>query len=102
MQDNLQIETKGEKKKLKFQVLNDAFYDQEYVCIGYGIDLPGTEEIRNELSMLVMETTKDGISLLAREKSSDKIVGFSFNKLQVCNRFPNAIESQFEISILKA
>lgn len=53
------------------------------VCIGYGINLPGTEDARNELSMLVKETTKDGVSLLAREISTDKIVGFSFNKLQV-------------------
>lgn len=55
----------------------------EYVCIGYGINLPGTEEVRKELSMLVKETTKDGVSLLAREISTNEIVGFSFNKLQV-------------------
>lgn len=53
------------------------------MCIGYGINLPGTEEVRKELSMLVKETTKDGVSLLAREVSSNEIVGFSFNKLQV-------------------
>lgn len=53
------------------------------MCIGYGINLPGTEEARKELSMLVKETTKDGVSLLAREISTNKIVGFSFNKLQV-------------------
>ncbi|XP_037052511.1 uncharacterized protein LOC119086042 [Bradysia coprophila] len=64
------------------KVLNDAFYDLEYVCIGYGINLPGTEEVRKELSTLVRETTKDGVSLLAREISTGEIVGFSFNKLQ--------------------
>ncbi len=65
------------------KVLNDAFYDLEYVCIGYGINLSGTEDVRRELSMLVKETTKDGVSLLAREIKSNQIVGFSFNKLQV-------------------
>ncbi|KAJ6647032.1 hypothetical protein Bhyg_02250 [Pseudolycoriella hygida] len=64
-------------------VLNESFYDLEYVCIGYGINLSGTEEVRQELSTLVKETAKDGVSLLAREVSTDKIVGFSFNKLQL-------------------
>lgn len=65
------------------QVLYEAFYTSESVCIGTEINEPESTEARAELTHLCREVAKDGVSLLAREVATNRIVGVSFNKLQV-------------------
>lgn len=55
----------------------------ESVCIGTEINKPESEQARDELTSLCKEVVKDGVSLLAREVATNRIVGVSFNKLQV-------------------
>lgn len=55
----------------------------ENVCVACDIHKPESEQARQELTLLCKETAKDGISLLAREVATNRIVGVLFNKLQV-------------------
>lgn len=55
----------------------------ESVCIGTEINKPASTEARAELTHLFSEVVKDGVSLLAREVTTNRIVGIIFNKLQV-------------------
>lgn len=53
------------------------------MCVGTEISLPGTDEARNELTLLCKETAKDGVSLLAKETKTGRVVGVAYNKIQV-------------------
>lgn len=53
------------------------------MAIGLEINQPGTEATREALIQFSIATAEDGISLLVREKSTDKIVGSVSNKIQV-------------------
>ncbi len=64
------------------KVLN-KYYDTENCSIGLEINLPGTEASREALIRFSIETAEDGISLLVREKATDRIVGSVSNKIQV-------------------
>lgn len=55
----------------------------ESVCVGTEINKPESEQARAELTHLCREVVKDGVTLLAREVKTNRIVGVSFNKLQV-------------------
>lgn len=59
------------------------YYDTENVAIGLEINLPGNEVTRETLIQFSIDTAEDGISLLVREKATDKIVGSVSNKIQV-------------------
>lgn len=69
-----------------FKVLYQSFYMYESVCVGTEINKPESEQARAELTNLCREVVKDGVTLLAREVATNRIVGVSFNALQVFNR----------------
>uniref|UniRef100_A0A336LI06 CSON010559 protein n=1 Tax=Culicoides sonorensis TaxID=179676 RepID=A0A336LI06_CULSO len=67
--------------------LKRSFFANEMVCIGTEVNkCPQAQE---DLSILCLETAKDGVSLLARDKRSGEIVGFLFNKIQFPSENPN-------------
>lgn len=71
----------------------------ESICIGTEINKPESTEARAELTHLCREVAKDGVSLLAREVATNRIVGVSFNKLQVfIRKGPNLYFFNFLLS----
>lgn len=69
-------------------VLRNGFFEDEAFCISVGVDKDQCAQ--RELENLALESSKDGISIMAVDKESGKIVGVSFNKYQVLydrNRF---------------
>lgn len=62
-------------------VLYKAFFPYENVCIAIG--LAEKPHAMKELEELCVNAAKDGVSVVAVEKSSGFVVGAAFNKLQV-------------------
>lgn len=50
--------------------------------VSRGTEVNMCEQAKKDLSLLCLHTAKDGISLLARDKNTQEIVGFLFNKVQ--------------------
>lgn len=65
------------------RVVECGFLDKENVCIACDISKPESVDARNDLIRLCDEVAKDGVSIVAVHKSTNKIVGLSFNKIQV-------------------
>ena len=63
------------------QLLKESFFINEVVSAATGVG--ECEESQKELSKLCIEVAKNGVTLLAREIKSGKIVGVSFNVIQV-------------------
>lgn len=61
----------------------DDFYVNENVCKGCEINLPKNKQARDELTKLCLDVAKEGVSVLAREVATNRIVGIMFNKIQV-------------------
>ncbi|XP_058454510.1 uncharacterized protein LOC131432320 [Malaya genurostris] len=61
-------------------VLRKSFFLNETVCIGAEVNLDS--QAQQELEKLCLDVASSGVSLLARCKSNDEIVGVSFNVLQ--------------------
>lgn len=61
----------------------DDFYLNENVCKGLEINLPENQQARDELTKLCLEVAKEGVSVIAREVATNRIVGVMFNKIQV-------------------
>ncbi|XP_071451084.1 uncharacterized protein [Hetaerina americana] len=82
--------------KEALDVMREEFYPHESICMGVkiGVDLQESEAKQRdknqvsgeqgvlELEILTLETTKDGISLVAVEKTTNKVAGAAFNKIQ--------------------
>ena len=70
------------KKFISFisQVLK-SFFDNECVC--QGTEISSSNQAIDDLTLLCKEVAADGVSIIAVEKSTDRVVGVSFNKLQV-------------------
>lgn len=63
----------------------DSFYANENVCKGCEINLPENQQARDELNGLCFDVSKQGVSVIAREVATNRIVGVMFNKIQVSN-----------------
>lgn len=75
------------------KALKASFFANEMVS--RATDVHKCDQAQLDLSLLSFETAKDGISLLARDKATGEIVGFSFNKIQ-CLRENNDEPCYFE------
>ncbi|XP_052867504.1 uncharacterized protein LOC128273551 [Anopheles cruzii] len=73
------------------EVLRKSFFLHEIVCIGAEVDR--TPQAQKDLEQLCLDVADGGVSLIARHKPTDTIVGVSFNVLQTpsapddCNYF---------------
>lgn len=72
MEDHL-LETVG--------VIRDSFYVDELVAVA--VELQDNPTGRVELDELTCHVAKDGVSIAAIDKSTNKIVGVAVNKLHV-------------------
>ena len=63
-------------------MLEISFYPEENVSMAFGIS-EDPQAVR-ELSDMTNEIAKDGISVIAIDKNTNKVVGTVFNKIQVC------------------
>lgn len=66
------------------QVLERSFFPNEMTTIGTEIDHIDAIDARSDLTELCRDVALDNISLVAVENNSGKVVGFVFNKIQVC------------------
>lgn len=64
-------------------VMRNAFFKDENVCIG--VELHKEPGAADELLELCRRAALDGVTIVCIEKSTGKVVGASFNKLQVNN-----------------
>ncbi|KAJ8940083.1 hypothetical protein NQ314_010917 [Rhamnusium bicolor] len=64
-------------------VMREGFYPDESACTALG--LPQHPEAISELEELTIRTSRDGVSVIAIESATQKVVGAAFNKLQVKN-----------------
>lgn len=79
-------------------LIYEAFYPHENVCIA--LDLAKNREAMEELDGLIENAAKDGVSLVAIEKSTGAIAGVAFNKLQVPTAYqPRSVMMTFIISV---
>lgn len=62
-------------------MLYNAFFPHENVCIAVG--LAENPNAMKELEELTVNAARDGVSIVAVEKSSGTVIGAAFNKLQV-------------------
>lgn len=62
--------------------MNKSFFIDENVA--KAVELYKNPAAIKELEELSMNAANDGVSVIAVEKSTGKVVGVSFNKLQVC------------------
>lgn len=63
------------------QVIRDSFFRYESVCTGVELlNEPGASE---ELVELCRDAAKDGVSVVAIEVATGKVVSVAFNKIQV-------------------
>lgn len=63
------------------KVLRESFFVYESVCKAVDMNLePGASE---ELEELCLNAAKDGVSVVAIDMTSHKVVGVCFNKIQV-------------------
>uniref|UniRef100_A0A182K214 N-acetyltransferase domain-containing protein n=1 Tax=Anopheles christyi TaxID=43041 RepID=A0A182K214_9DIPT len=62
------------------EVLRKSFFQQEIVCIGSEVNL--TPQAQKDLEQLCLDVADGGVSLIARDTTTDTIVGVSFNVLQ--------------------
>lgn len=62
-------------------VLRNGFFPYESVCTA--VELTKNPGAVTELEELATGAAKDGVSIAAVEKSTHKVVGIAFNKLQV-------------------
>lgn len=67
-------------------MLEQSFFPFECVCVAAEIDKPYAKLARKELTLLCHDVAKDGISLVAVEQKTNKVVAFAFNKIQVSNK----------------
>jgi hypothetical protein len=65
------------------ECLRKSFFCCESVCIGTEINI--NIDAQKDLERLCKEVANDGVSLIMKHKESGKIVGVSFNKIQVNN-----------------
>lgn len=61
-------------------VLYEAFYPHENVCVA--VDFADNPNAMKEMDELIIAAARDGVSLVAVEKSSGTVVGAAFNKIQ--------------------
>lgn len=62
-------------------VMRKSFFIDEKVCIG--VEMSKSKAAQKELEDLCMVAAKDGLSYVAIDKSNFKVVGVTFNKMQV-------------------
>lgn len=62
-------------------VMRDVFFLEENIC--KALELEKQPEAIKELEELCKNTANDGLSLIAVDKKTGKVVAASFNKLQV-------------------
>lgn len=63
------------------KVMRESFFTMEPLCKAFGIlKEPGAAE---ELLQTCYDAAKDGVSIVANDTSTNKIVGVIFNKIQV-------------------
>ncbi|KAJ3657148.1 hypothetical protein Zmor_016173 [Zophobas morio] len=65
------------------KVLETSFYPQGNICLVLGVSKD--PEAIGELRDLTNAAAKDGISVIAIDKNTNKVVGTAFNKIQVKN-----------------
>lgn len=63
------------------EVLRKSFFVDEKICIG--VEMSKNPAAGAELEKLSFNAALDGLSIVAVEKSSQKVVGVAFNKIQV-------------------
>lgn len=71
----------AEQLESALDVMRNAFFLHENVCRAVG--LPDDIEGQKELEDLCINTAQDGVSIIAIDRSTGKVVGTAFNKLQV-------------------
>lgn len=72
--------------------VNSEFYKSECLARATRFNQPEAEQSRSEFIWLIRESLKDGLSVIAREVKSGKLVGHVINKLQVIrNNNPNEL-----------
>lgn len=67
-------------------VLHRSFFINEPVCRATEINIPNNPnsmQAKEDLSQLCRIVAQDGVSLIARDISSNKVVSVAFNKVQV-------------------
>uniref|UniRef100_A0A182M3V3 N-acetyltransferase domain-containing protein n=1 Tax=Anopheles culicifacies TaxID=139723 RepID=A0A182M3V3_9DIPT len=67
-------------REQSMEVLRKSFFQNEMVCIGAEVNL--TPQAQKDLEQLCLDVANGGVSLIARHKPTDTIVGVSFNVLQ--------------------
>lgn len=67
------------------EVIRKGFFPHESVSIA--VNLVNNQEAMAELEGLCIRAAKDGVSVVAIEKTTKKVIGVAFNKPQV-NSFP--------------
>uniref|UniRef100_A0A1B6E1D1 N-acetyltransferase domain-containing protein n=2 Tax=Clastoptera arizonana TaxID=38151 RepID=A0A1B6E1D1_9HEMI len=73
-----------EEAEESLQVIREAFFPFENVSVG--CEVKSNPAACKELELLCLEAANDGVSILAREKGSHKIVGVSYNKIQTITK----------------
>lgn len=68
-------------REQSMDVLRKSFFSHEKVCIGSEVDCD--PQAQKDLEKFCLDVARSGISLIAKHVPSDKIVGVSFNVLQV-------------------
>lgn len=68
-----------------------AYFQNECCCLGAMLNTPEAEPSRTELMWFIRETLKDGLSVMAVDSKSGKVVGHVINKLQVPSSKPNEL-----------
>jgi hypothetical protein len=63
------------------ECLRQGFFQTECICIATEINI--NSRAQKDMERLCKEAAQDGVSLMAKHKKSGKIVGVSFNKIQV-------------------
>lgn len=73
-------------REASMEVLRKSFFLNEAVCIGSEVNMD--PQAQKDLEQLCLDVGRSGVSLLARHVATDRIVGVSFNVLQVGRLMP--------------
>lgn len=69
-------------------LLHRGFYPHDAACMA--VDVPNNPKAELELDQLVKSSLKDGVSVVALEKTTGKLIGAAVNKIQV-EYFPSLL-----------
>lgn len=74
------------------RVLQEGFYPFE--CVSIASNVPKNPKAVAELNILAAECIKEGVSVAAIDNQTNKVIGVSVNKIQVCKSLLSKIYFQ--------